>query len=358
MVIVVDDLDRLNFSSIKEILFVIKKSFILPNISYVLCYDTENITALEHQKLDTEKIIEFLEKFINIKTSLYLDHELLVNYFTDHKDESLARNLLSNPELVSKAVEGLKEIFKSKEYYLYIPFIGNARKLKRLVNTILLLEVEQLDFSNSDFDKHDLIHLLIIYINYPNIFRKIYNTESQGKRGFFSLVSKYDDDYPKENNSNGKEEGFKNSTKYSEYAESLTENQRFILDKIFNVDQRFGATRNISEEQLASYACFNGSFRNSSRRNLEQYLNLIIKVSRPPHTEQYRFYVNIKNEILKNQNIVEVIKREEFSFSRGEANHNQIWRVLVNSPQYEFSSEKAKEIILLCLIFLTAIFNY
>ncbi|WP_019910300.1 P-loop NTPase fold protein [Paenibacillus sp. HW567] len=350
IVIVVDDLDRLNFSSIKEILFVIKKSFILPNISYVLCYDTENITALEHQKLDTEKIIEFLEKFINIKTSLYIDHRLLLNYFTEHKDESLARNLLSNPELVSKAVEGLKDIFNSKEYYLYIPFIGDARKLKRLVNTILLLEVEQLDFSNSDFDKHDLIHLLIIYINYPNIFRKIYNTETQSKRGFFSLVRKYDGDYPKNNNPNDKEEGYKNSTKYTKYIESLTENQRFIVDKIFNADQRLESTRNISEEQLASYACFNGSSWDSGGRNLEQYLNLIIKVSRPAHTEQYKFYVNLKNDILKdNKDIAKVVKRAEFSFSIGETNHNQLWRVLVNSPQNEFSSEKAKEVILYAL---------
>lgn len=116
---------------------------------------------------------------------MYIDYKLLLKYFTENTDKSLARNLLSNPELVAKAVEGLKDIFHSKEYDLYIPFIGDARKLKRLINTMLLLEVEQLDFSNSDFDKHDLIHLLIIYINYPNIFRKIYNTEAQGKRGFF-----------------------------------------------------------------------------------------------------------------------------------------------------------------------------
>ncbi|MFS0838093.1 P-loop NTPase fold protein [Paenibacillus sp. 1P03SA] len=349
IVIVVDDLDRLNFSSIKEILFVIKKSFILPNISYVLCYDTENITALEHQKLDTEKIIEFLEKFINIKTSLYLDHKLLLNYFTEHKDESLARNLLSNPEVVSKAVEGLKDIFNSNEYYLYIPFVGDARKLKRLVNTILLLEVEQLDFSNTDLDKHDLIHLLIIYINYPNIFRKIYNTEAQGKRGFFSLITKYDDDYPIDTDSHAKEDSFKNSTKYTCYIESLTENQKFILNKIFDVNQRLKAISNISQEQLTSYACFNGSHWGSNSRNLEQYLNLIIKLSRPIHTEQYRFYVNIKNEILNQKNIGEVLKREEFSFSGGEKNHEQIWRVLINSPHNEFTSEKTKEILLYLL---------
>lgn len=349
IVIVVDDLDRLTFSNIKEILFVIKKSFILPNLSYVLCYDTENLAALEHQKLDTEKINEFLEKFINIKTSLFIDHKLLLKYFTENTDKSLARNLLSNPELVAKAVEGLKDIFHSKEYDLYIPFIGDARKLKRLINTILLLEVEQLDFSNSDFDKHDLIHLLIIYINYPNIFRKIYNTEAQGKRGFFSLIRIYDDDYPTDDDSHSEEDAYKNSTKYTAYIESLTENQRFILNKVFDAKQRLGSARNISQEQLTSYACFNGSKWSSGGRNLEQYLNLIIKVSRPIHTQQYKFYVNLKNDMLHKTSITEVFKRKEFSFSSGEANHEQIWRILVNSPHSEYTPEKAKEIIVYAL---------
>ncbi|RJG25348.1 P-loop NTPase fold protein [Paenibacillus thiaminolyticus] len=345
IVIVVDDLDRLTFSNIKEILFVIKKSFILPNLSYVLCYDTENLTALEHQKLDTEKINEFLEKFINIKTSLYIDYKLLLKYFTENTDKSLARNLLSNPELVAKAVEGLKDIFHSKEYDLYIPFVGDARKLKRLINTMLLLEVEQLDFSNSDFDKHDLIHLLIIYINYPNIFRKIYNTEAQGKRGFFSLIRKYDDDYPEDDESHSQEDVYKNSTKYTAYLGGLTEKQRFILNKVFDVKQRLGSASHISQEQFTSYACFNGSKWSPGGRNLEQYLNLIIKVSRPAHTQQYKFYVNLKNELLHRTSITQVLEREEFSFSSGEANHEKIWRILINSPHSEFTPDKAKEII-------------
>lgn len=345
IVIVVDDLDRLTFSNIKEILFVIKKSFILPNLSYVLCYDTENLAALEHQKLDTEKINEFLEKFINIKTSLFIDHKLLLKYFTENTDKSLARNLLSNPELVAKAVEGLKDIFHSKEYDLYIPFIGDARKLKRLINTMLLLEVEQLDFSNSDFDKHDLIHLLIIYINYPNIFRKIYNTEAQGKRGFFSLIRIYDDDYPTDDDSQSEEDIYKNSTKYAAYLEGLTENQRFVLNKVFDAKQRLGSGKNISQEQFTSYACFNGSKWSPGGRNLEQYLNLIIKVSRPAHTQQYKFYVNLKNELLHRTSITQVLQREEFSFSSGEANHEKIWRILINSPHSEYTPEKANEII-------------
>jgi hypothetical protein len=341
IIIVIDDIDRLNFSSIKEVLFVIKKSFALPNISYVLCYDTENITALEQQKLDSEKIIEFLEKYVNIKFSLYLDHKLLLRYFTENKDETLGRNLLSNPELVSKAVEGLKDIFNSTDFHLYIPFIGDARKLKRLVNIIIMLEVEKLDFSNSDFDKHDLIHLLIIYMNYPNIFRKIYNTETQGKRGFFSLVTEYDAGYPPSSDKGN----YKNSKMYTEYLNSLNESQQFILNQIFDVEKRLGSEKNIPEDKSTSYACFNGSKFGNGGRNLEQYLNLIIKLSRPIQTDQYRFYVNLKDEILNKQSISEILNGKEFSLSNGEVHHEQLWRVITNTSHYYFSLEKSTEII-------------
>ncbi|MBP2632331.1 MAG: putative P-loop NTPase [Firmicutes bacterium] len=337
IVVIVDDLDRLDFTAIKEVLFVIKKAFMLPNISYVICYDTENIAALEHKNVDTEKIIEFLEKFINVKTSLYLDNKLLLEYFTINKDETLSKNLLANPELVSKAVEGLKDIFNSNEFHCYLPFVGDARKLKRLINTILLLEVEKTDFDNYDFDKKDIIHLLLIYINYPNIFRKIYNTETQGKKGFFSVVSQYEDGYL-DNDSSNKDSTYKNSSYYTQYLEKLTENQKFILNKVF---QRLNGSG--TNEELASYACFNGSRWGGGSRNLEAYINLITKMSRSPKTQQYKFYINCKNMILSDTSIVEVLSGKEFSDT--EINHQSLWRVLVNSQNEEVAPEKAKEII-------------
>ena len=354
IVIVVDDLDRLNFSSIKEVLFVIKKAFTLPNISYVLCYDTENITALKKKDLDTEKIIEFLEKFINIKTSLYLDNKLLFEYFAENKNNSLKKNLLADPELVSKAVEGLWNIFESNDFHRYLPLIGDARKLKRLINTIMLLEVEKTDFKNSDFDKQDLINLLLIYINYPNIFRKIYNTETQGKRGFFSLVTVFDPGYPDKKSGVNSDSTFKNSVEYYKYLEdsNLSPQQKFILNKVFNASERLGdnsgnvinSLQNIPEEIRTSYACFNGTILSPENGNLEKYLNLITKMYRPLKTEQYKYYVNIKNEILSKKPIGEVFKKE-FSFSVSEDTHEELWRVLVNTDSKEFKVEKSNEII-------------
>lgn len=341
IIIIIDDLDRLNFSSIKEILFVIKKAFTFPNISYVLCYDTENISSLEQKMIKEEKVSEFLEKFINIKTNLFSDIKLLENYFELSKNESLKNNILADPELVEQAIEGLKDIFKSKDFHLYIPFVGDARKLKRLVNVIILLELEKTDFKNSDFDKHDLIHLILIYINYPQIFRKIYNTEMNMKYGFFSLVTSVDDGYPKDEQNNKRNElTFKNSLYFNEYLKQLTTNQKFLVGKVFDAEQRIdnNGVSKLSELILSSYACFNNPKFFSKSRNLESYLNLIVHEKKPIAVDQHNFYIQLIEKIIKESN-VQIL--DEYS----QEVQYQFFRVLVNLPEKEVSIKKSHEII-------------
>lgn len=345
IIIVVDDLDRISLPAIKDVLFVIKKSFTLPNISYVLCYDTENINSLEQGKVDIEKVTEFLEKFVNVKTSLFLDNKKLIDYVEENLSKTLIGNSQADPILVSKAIGGLMDIYKSNDYHLYLPFIGDIRKIKRLINTLLLLEIEKTDFENTDFDKQDLIHLLLIYINYPNIFRKIYNAETQGKQGFFSAVLPWDDDYPVQSTRDTRSQStYENSKKFTDYLEILSENQKFILDRVFNIALRLKGRKiaeNVPTEVRSSYACFNGN----DGRNLEQYLNLIIRVSKPQKSNQHKFYVNCKNDIVAGKSIEEVLAREEFSYTKNENSHELLWRVITNSLA-EFDNETGNKLIL------------
>ncbi|WP_082219161.1 P-loop NTPase fold protein [Paenibacillus sp. VT-400] len=344
IIIIVDDLDRLNFSSVKEVLYVIKKSFVLPNMTYILCYDTENISINENQKLDAEKTIEFLEKFINIKYSLFLDPSLLLNYFTDYKNKAASRIKLGNADLVSVASEGLKDIFNSKEYDQYVSFVGNARKIKRLVNTILLLELDKVDYTVMDFNKYDLIHLIIIYVNYPNIFRKIYDSENGRNFGYFSVVTKYDDYYPMDEGKSPSSD-YKNSTRYTDYVQTLNSNQKFILNKVFDTKERLQKNKfpSLSNEAHSSYACFN-----KHRRNLNRYLDLIVKSTITSENDHYKFYVTLKNQIFKEKvKISEVLEKQ--LFVNPEFNNKQLWSIIVNEPYVTFSPEKVKEIILYLL---------
>jgi hypothetical protein len=331
IVVIVDDLDRLNFFSFKEVLFTIRKAFLLPNISYVLCYDPENMAALEQRNPDPETITDFLEKFINIKTGLYVDNKILLRYSLENIRKTLQNNLLVNPELVSKTVAGLKGIFKSANFQDYLPLLGNPRKLKRFINTVLLLDPEKIELKNFDFNSQDLIHLLLIYLNYPDIFRKIYSQETQSKGWFLATVGNHQEEIK-----------LINSEEYNIFLKFLSEKQKFILNKVFNIRQRFGNSERdgfnpetITREMYTSYACF----------NLLQYLNLITDISCPYQVEEQKFFADSRNMLLSDKTMAQVLANEKFSFAKSESSHKYLWRALVNTSAAEFSVGKAKEVI-------------
>lgn len=139
VIVIIDDLDRLTYSEVKEVLFAVKKSFTLPNLTYVLCYDTDNLVALQSDKLGSEKLVEFLEKFINVKFGIYIDSNTLKDYTSRNLKAALSGNSTADPELVERATKGLRSIYDSDEYHKYIPFIGDVRKIKRLINILLFI---------------------------------------------------------------------------------------------------------------------------------------------------------------------------------------------------------------------------
>jgi hypothetical protein len=331
IVVIIDDLDRLNVTAIKEILFAIKKSFMLPNISYVLCYDTQNIADAEHQGNDVDKTSEFLQKFVNFKISLYLDGKALMRVISTEMEQLLASRSESNPFLVSQAVDGLKTIIESLDFYRYLTSLGDLRKLKRLLNTVTFLELEKIDFDNYDINKTDLIHLLLLYIYYPHVFRTIYATETEGKCGFFSLVGPYDEGYPTQELSNASgDHKLANSTHYSAYLKTLGRNEQFLLDKLFSVANLPPDFKDDgSSVEIHTLACFNQKWLGS--RNLEQYLNLIVKTSIPPRTSQQKFYLNQLQNMRSGKTLEEVFSQEEFSRVHGDEPHQQLWRVIVNN---------------------------
>ncbi|MFA6407275.1 MAG: P-loop NTPase fold protein [Candidatus Paceibacterota bacterium] len=361
VVIVIDDLDRISFAEIKDILFVIRKSFAFPNVSYVICYDTENIGILEAETPDIEKVGEFLEKFVNIKISLYLERADLAKYVSDNLEKTLTTSLV-DPLPMRQAVGGLLDIYKSPTYHRYLPFIGDVRKLKRLINTVLMFDLQNTNFQNSDFDKRDLINLLLIYIHYPSVFRKIYDTETKGGRGFFSLVLPHEDGYPEDTNSQQRssfsDSTYKNSTYYKEYLDLFPKDshQRFLLDQVFNVDVRLKAIGedfprsnnyaridSVPEDVRTSLACFNGGWTNG--RNLETYLDLIVNLSKPADIGQHRFYMTWREKIInKTSTVALAFEDPKFAYTEGEYPRERLWRILVNNAR-ELPNDIAKEII-------------
>ena len=323
IIIVVDDLDRLSWQEVKNVLFAIKRSFMLPNVSYVLCYDTENLISMKGAMQDAEKVHEFLEKFVNIKISLFIDADDLAKLVSSDIDKAINNNLFLTPHLLDQikpALEALVKIYKSKDYVYYQNIVGDIRKIKRLINTMMLLDFQEVDTFNSDLNKQDLIHLLLIYINYPNIFRTIYNAETSGKGEFFSLTREY---------SNGKSIA-KNSKDFVEYLKNLdSKQQQFLLKKVFDYDTLIADSEPYENLDYTSRACFNSG--EYGHRNLERYLNLIVKLAKQDKLDSYQFYKNEKDKLISGVPIGEILKSEDFSFLKGDFSRDQLWNIIANS---------------------------
>lgn len=355
IIVIVDDLDRISLESIKDMLFAVKKCFALPNVSYVLCYDTQNIDAMENKSKDSEKVSEFLEKFVNIKICLCVDAEMLDSYVSTNLNRALVGNVCAEPELVSKAVGGLRSIIKSSDLLAYLPFVRDIRKIKRFINTVLLFDIHKTDFDNADFNSYDLTHLLLIYVYYPGIFRDIYVTETGGKRGFFSLVLPFEDGYPPESDQqmnalHDSRNRYANSTRYNDYLGSVKDKQRFLLDRVFSASQRLEdkSLEEIPDEARTSNACFNGSPYNPGRRNLERYLNLIVSMSKPPRRAQSQFYRNCRDKVFEGKSVEHVLAEPHFAFSENESSHLELWRAITNSA-HDMKADVARDVIVFLL---------
>ena len=327
VIVIIDDLDRLHWSSIKHILFSIKRSFMLPYTSYILCYDTDKIKITSDQP-DSEKTREFIEKFVNISTSLFLNAQDLSNYTSKYFDKIAKPKLILSNEAIKQlqlVIQELITIFDSNNFRHYTPFIGDIRKIKRVLNTLLLLDIDKFEFDETDFNKRDMLHLVLIFAYYPSLFRKIYENETSGKSGFFSLIQKGD---------------FKNSEEYTKYKKEIeikNPEKEFLLSQLFDLPKISGE---FTEADLASRALFQGD-----RRTLEKYLYLITKQMHPISSSTLRFYTKKKEQLYLAKDIENFLNDiSDQKILDQESGQEEFWRI-VSKDAGSINSDKAKPII-------------
>lgn len=128
VVVLIDDLDRLEPMEIIDVLRLIRSTAQLPYITFFICYDQTNvIEAIENiHKVDGEK---FIEKFVQLPISVPIVEQ-----------ETIAKNLL---EGVSHIIELLKEIDREESEKIYDVFklicdtdvINTPRDVIRVINT-------------------------------------------------------------------------------------------------------------------------------------------------------------------------------------------------------------------------------
>jgi hypothetical protein len=328
LIIVIDDLDRLEPKAVNNVLFTVRRTFKLSQANYILCYDTENLIA---GKDDGEKAREFLEKFVTLKFSLFIDNSNIIKYL--ESDWSSEKMLLTTPSdsmfKLSSIMQTLAELLKGNSTAQYMSLVGNLRKVKRFINAALLMQIEKTDLSKTDFDRKDLINLLLLHLSYPGVFRHIYAEETEGSEGIFSI------------NRGFGEPNFSNSEKFAEFVERQDTNAQFLLKQLFDIETlELDVGQGIDEAVVKSRACFN----HVPSRNLEKYLKLIVRFVTPEPRNTFVLYQRAVERARQGPVIAKELDKPDFDFTHGEKSHDKFWSLFVNQS-HDLTSSVAEDAI-------------
>ncbi|MCT4215269.1 AAA family ATPase [Elizabethkingia anophelis] len=177
IVIIIDDLDRLDNKEIFEILKLIRNSANFTNIFFIIAYDRSYVNnSINHVNHFQEQ--NYLDKIINVELSLpYFDSLLLKNIF---KDFLLDKAGAEYNDKISYALNNgfvdIDELFRfRKAQNNFTQVISNLREVKKLVNSIVI------NYRNifNEINFSDMIYLEILKLKHPSIYRLLYTQKEK-----------------------------------------------------------------------------------------------------------------------------------------------------------------------------------
>lgn len=317
-IFVIDDLDRLNEEEVYTLLYSIKEIFNFPFINYILCYDLDNLSKGMGTDKIAQKNVEFLEKFVQVKVCLFV-HKTDLLHVLDENINALATNMSLDVEMNKKALTGIKRILQSDDAPEYMAFLGDLRKIKRFINTLTALDIQSVDFPNYDFDEKKLTELILLYMYFPAVFRKIYMKESWSRLNYFTSYPNYVQNKPMMGKDVASElDRLKDSFPGAEY----------LLRRLFSIDE---------SKPTVSPTFTRNALEVRYKKSLLLYMDLIVDRTKKSEYEQTNFYINCANKYLKNEECLDDV----FKSLRKEVYHAKLWRVLA---YHEFANLTKKEI--------------
>lgn len=358
IIIIVDDLDRLYLEDVKAMLNIVRNILYIPNITFILCYDTDSINAFDtshktvhtysdvdqkqnysraEHEMNNQKINAYFEKIVQVKKTLIPDREMLLKYFR----KELKNICNKEDENLQKFLDGIAYFFLPENYPNYQELLGDVRKIKRVVNFLRASNLVNIDYNERDLDPKAILKLVLLYINYPHVFRKVYNSETGGSSGFFSLER--NEDYTQ----NSDKLPYKNSDRFLNYLKMVKDGERFILKDLFflQVEQNRWEANKLKEEmesfefQKVSPMFNGGTFM---RKNLEDYLQIIVERKLLERWRYDNFHLNRVAE-LKEKSVEDIFSQTpEYNAINGEPSRDQFF---INARTSNIDFESATKVI-------------
>jgi len=165
VVVVIDDIDRLDSEEVQQLFKLVKNTAHFNNITYLLSFDPEVVSEALSQRYPKSK--EFGANFIDkiVQLSLYVPHvdqSLLDNYLFDYIQQVMDKQKIDVKE------EDVAD-FQSIYYREVDELFDTPRKIVRYVNAIDF-SLEQLKF---EVHFSDLLYVDLIRLYYPRLYRVI-----------------------------------------------------------------------------------------------------------------------------------------------------------------------------------------
>ncbi|WP_417624324.1 P-loop NTPase fold protein [Paremcibacter congregatus] len=367
LIVVLDDLDRVSIQEAKQILYSMRSAFDLPNISFIVCYDSQNLyNSLDNQlKISAEarcsensyaiansdqgnsdNLLEFLEKLVQIKIPIFIESNNLAEYWRELVKQLQGRSGFNYEEgfilKITAIIEVMLGIKNEEQYnyysdlfggtnssYRYTKIIRDPRKLKRLLNHFIFM-----DFHNVEhIHETDFLHLLLIYINYPHVFRHICHVEMNTTSGYFT---------DRDSESTGdKKEGPKTRA-YNEFEQSLDDGVKYLLGKVF-IETPIDADKYSPEERKMILARYSDG--------IKKYLTIIMQQVSLPEEAFPKFQLKLVDSVHKGDMTIEDFYQEHVDLRKNEQQAKLFWfnfanKIADNDIRGNYTREKANDVIL------------
>ncbi|WP_370849665.1 P-loop NTPase fold protein [Megasphaera sp.] len=335
--IVIDDLDRLDFATIKKIFFMMRNVFPFPNLNFIVCYDfkaiTQSVKMSGHAPKNAAFWLEnFISKYINRIYRIYWKNEQAIQFVHQFAEGLLQSQYVQGLHLWNICGKAVYEICEGKMFSQYQAFLGTPRKIKMLFQQLIRISnTKQYQNAEYGFNGADIVHLLLIYMYYPKDFREIYDMETRGMSGIYSYAS------TREN--------------VKEHIERLKKRVKKLSCKEKNLFKQLFLQEDVLNDYKHNYAraCFNEKNENlfaGSEGPLFRYLNLITLSEVPEENDSYGTYESIfEKEILECRSITDVAQVFSNHFSIQHLAEN-LWPLIVfHLDDLSFSNRFSNELL-------------
>jgi hypothetical protein len=230
VLVVLDDLDRMEAKELETVFKLLRGSDRLSNITFLCAYSANELARILETTRPSQDTSTFIEKFFPVRYSLPpVDRAHLESIFLQRLTDIITRFVPSPNDDLSKSLTGIWA--EGAESYL-----GNLRRIKLFLNRI----VHSLERIAQEVNAQDFVRLELIREIEPNLYERIYDSpEYFWSREFafeapFKGPSAFDEDDAKK----------ERAAFYNQLKATVPPNKHYVLKLISDLFPHFAAHEN------------------------------------------------------------------------------------------------------------------